>query len=168
MASTVEMDSPIVDKEAIHDTIVRQLKRILQITIEVWGSESTELVACWLTGLMDAVVGEYSWNDAVQIDVPDVLEMQQPGVLRATKSVRSWQDAIQSLVLDEVEPWDWYTCADCGYGDSHRDDCRVHKIVHEMDTDHVVQVYAELDNGKRQRLNPQQGVSDQMQQINPF
>jgi len=40
--------------------------------------------------------------------------------------------------------------------------------VHEMDTDHVVQVYAELDNGKRQRLNPQQGVSDQMQQINPF
>ena len=71
------------------DTIVRQLKRILQITIEVWGSESTELVACWLTGLMDAVVGEYSWNDAVQIDVPDVLEMQQPGVLRATKSVRS-------------------------------------------------------------------------------
>jgi hypothetical protein len=64
---------------------VRQLKRLLQITEEVWGPESTELVVCWLTRLMDVVVGEYSWNDAVQIHVPDVVEMQQPGTPRATK-----------------------------------------------------------------------------------
>jgi hypothetical protein len=91
---------------------------------------------------MDAVVGEYSWNDAVQIYVPDAAEMQQPGTLRATKLVGGWQKAIQSLMLDEVEPWNWYTCADCGYGDSNRDGCRVHRIVHI------------LANEKKKRLNP--------------
>jgi hypothetical protein len=37
-----------------------------------------------------------------------------------------------------------------------------------MDNDYVVQVYTELDNGKRQRLNPQNGIPNPMRQINPF
>jgi hypothetical protein len=40
MASAFEMDDFIVDREGIHDPILRQLKRLSQITEEVWGPQS--------------------------------------------------------------------------------------------------------------------------------
>ena len=110
---------------------------------------------------MDAVVGEHVWNDPVWVQVPCELDGPASVFSRATKPVWSWMpEAIQSLALDEAKPWDWHTCADCGYGDSGWDECRVHKLVYK------------LANGQKQRLNPQFGLPKPMQptrwSISPF
>ena len=164
MAQAVVMGKPIVSMCDIHDTILRQLRQLLRIPEEVWGPESRDLIVCWLAGLMDAVVGEHLWNDAVPVHVPFYRDgpaenldlgagLMAPWAHRVTTPVWSWMEAIQSLALDEyVEPWDWVTCKDCGYGDNTRRKCRVHN----------------LDTRKKQRLNPQFGLPNPMQRINPF
>ena len=46
MSQDVETDSPIADGRDIHDTILRQLKWLLQITKEAWGPENKGMIVC--------------------------------------------------------------------------------------------------------------------------